>query len=208
MPLVVCAWGAEADAIERMLQDICGGVLVDRKTNLVYFTPYYHTVECDCLRALIDSKHTVHIHPLPSPAAEIPGSGTGPDNPKKTIGSCSGGATVPSSLSDASLKADGSPGPGCDTEVYIDTSNNNKQGYPPPAGSGSKQPELSLILSHELTTGHAYHCIGGTLPHPTGDSKRDEANRENQAIDCENRGWRAAHGWHSRRYMRADEEGD
>jgi hypothetical protein len=207
MTLIVCTAGnkEETDAIERMLQQICGGVVVDRRTDLVQMTPYdYRSEGCRCLRALIESNHTVHIHPLPSPAAEVPGSDTGPDNPKKTIGSCRGGATVPSSVGDASAKADGSPGPGSDVEVFIDTSNNNKQGYPAPAGSGDRKPELWLILAHELTGGHAYHCITGTLPHTTGEKEQDEANRENQAIESENI-IRRQHGWHRRPLRRAGE---
>src|SRR5690348_16941726 len=111
-----------------MLRQICGGVSVDRTTGAVTMVgpaPGDFREGCDCIRALISSRHDVHIHPLPAPKSEIPGSGTGPDNPKKTIGRCSGGATVPGSLSDAQSKSDGTAGPGSDTDVFIDMSNNN-----------------------------------------------------------------------------------
>ncbi|MEP6983946.1 MAG: hypothetical protein ABI853_09910 [Sphingomicrobium sp.] len=170
--------------IEEMLQQICGGAQVSRVTgevSLVGPAPGDHNEGCDCLRALISSKHNVLIHPLPSPGSEIPA--TGP--PQKKIRSCSGGATVPGSLTDASRTNGGAAGPGTETNVYIDMSNNSKNGYPAPPGT-TRRPPLWLILAHELTSGHASHCVAGTLPHPTGNDKVDEAARENQAIESEN----------------------
>lgn len=189
MAFVVVGNEQEIIAIERMLREICGGVSIDHASGAVTMVgpaPGDHSEGCDCIRALISSPHQVHIHPLSAPGDEIPGSGSGPDNPKKTIGHCSGGATVPSPLSKAQQNADGSHGEGADTDVYIDLSNNNKRGYPAPARSGGVRPPLWLILAHELTSGHAYHCVSGTIPHPTGNAQVDQAARENQAIDSEN----------------------
>jgi hypothetical protein len=170
--------------IERMLQEICGGAQIIRATGQVAMVgpaPGDHTEGCDCIRALIASPRQVRIHPLPAPGAEVPDSG----KPPKKIRNCSGGATIPGSLADASRTAGGAAGPGSDTDVYIDMSNNNKHGYPAPRGT-TRRPPLWLILAHELTSGHASHCIAGTLPRATGNAGVDQAARENQAIESEN----------------------
>ena len=192
-----------------MLQVICGGVAVNRKTGEVFFTPYdYTSVECKCLRALVESKYTVRIHSLPSPDSHVPDSRATSRGPDKTIGSCNGGATVTSSLSNASMDGRGNPGSGTGADIYIDTSNNHEAGYNTNSGGSQKKAPLSLILAHELSSGHAFQSITGTLPHPTDDSEVDEANRENAAIDCENRGWRRDHraeGWRGRSFLRVPE---
>lgn len=181
------------DSIADWINMICRGVLVNKKTGEAYLTPYHYNDEegCICLAQIIkDKNHTVHIHPLDSPKEDVPGSRTAPNKPDKKIGSCNGGATVPSSLDNASSASDGSVGSGSNTDVYIDMSNNNGHGYRIDINSGGgvtgAPAELYVILAHELTTGHAYHCITGTLPHPTGNEKVDEAARERQAIDSEN----------------------
>ena len=204
MPLTVVASEKEIQEIEKMLRQICGGISVNRKTGAVTAVgPLKGDFRegCDCLSALIGTKRDVHIHTLPSPKAEIPGSGSGPDNPKKTIGSCCGGATVPGSLRDAQSKPNGTPGRGSDTDVFIDISDNNKRQY----SSGGRKVPLWLILAHELTTGHAFHCARGTLPAPTGNALIDELNRENQAIASENV-HRRAHGLPRRRFRRLVQE--
>lgn len=211
MTFTVVASREDIITIERMLREICGGVSIDHDNGSVTMVGPAKgdkTEGCQCIRSLISSRRDVHIHPLPSPSSEIPGSGTGPDNPKKTIGRCTGGATVPASMDDASTNANGTPGPGSDTDVYIDMSNNNKHGYPAPRGSGARPP-LWLILAHELTSGHAYHCAGGTITHTTGNAEQDKANRENQAIDSENQ-QRREHHLHlrPRRRPKTEEEDD
>jgi hypothetical protein len=207
--LTICSDNSEElTQIEKMLQEICGGILVNRATQQAYFTPYDYSSEgCSCLRKIIESKREVHIHPLQGPKEKVPGSSPAPGKPDKSIGSCTGGCTVPSPTADAYETAPGTAGPGADTDVFIDMSNNDQHGYKAPEGSGSRKPQLWLILAHELTGGHASHCIDGTVPFTTGDEKIDKANRENQAILSENK-IRTAHGWHLRRYLKSGEEED
>lgn len=181
--------------IEKMLRIICGGVSIDHDTgdvSMVGPAPGDATDGCDCIRALIASNRRVTIHPLHSPTDEVSDPNLGPGEPKKKIGKCKGGATVPESPSAAEKDANGNPGSGSDARVYIDLSNNDQHGYRTETVQGGWAAPLWLILAHELTSGHAYHCINGTLPHSTGDKRIDEAARENQAIDSENRN-RSAH---------------
>lgn len=195
-------------AIEEMLRKICGGVSIDHATGEVTMVGPLHgdaTDGCDCIRALISSKRQVTIHPLSSPTDEVSDPNLPPGQPKNKIGKCGGGATVPERPSDAELDANGNPGAGSDARVYIDLSNNDKHGYRADTVQGGWAAPLWLILAHELTTGHAYHCVDGTLPHATGNQKDDEAARENQAIDSENKN-RKAHDIPRRKRVAADGE--
>jgi hypothetical protein len=199
MPLTVVASAEEIEEIEKMLQEICGGIRINRKTGAVMAVgPLKGDFRegCNCLSSLIGSRRRIRIRTLPSPQSEIPGSEEGPGKPRITIGSCRGGATIPRKLADAQAKRNGKPGRGSDTDVYIDRSNNNGDQYPE---TGDIRPPLWLILAHELTTGHAFHCARGTLPAPSGNAKIDELNRENQAIASENV-HRRAHGLSTREF--------
>lgn len=197
MSLVVSAPPNSNDmrTIANWLQLICSGVLVDFQTGVATPGPSDWKGEgCECLRAIMEDKnHTVRIHPLSCPKDPVPGSDTLPGSTQKTIGSCDGGCCVPSNYGNASNTDanDSVHGAGSDADVYIDMSDNHGAGYSVDVNYGGgvtgEKARPFVILAHELTTGHAYHCINGTLPHPTGVKKVDEHNREAQAIESENR---------------------
>jgi hypothetical protein len=165
---------------------------------------------CDCIRTICNSHRTVTIQPLPKPTSPVPGSGAPPSSsnpagkPDNTIGEAGGGSTtyspadpLPGKNFPPACGYDDDPGKGSDGQVgsdatvYIDMSNNGKNdgtnGYPdhdqvPKPNNGSP---MWLILAHELTTGHAYHIVNGTMAFSI-------IRRETQAQSSENR-HRAAH---------------
>lgn len=169
MPLVVNGSAARRARVESWLREICWSVTVDPDTGAVSHVlgppgPGQPTSGCACITALMEGSRTVTIHPVAGPDVPIPGAGG------MTVGDAGGGATV---YPGAGLeREDGSAGPGTNTSVYIDDSNNDGDGY----RHGSP---MWLVLAHELTSGHAYHASRGT-------GARTAAGRERQAIASEN----------------------
>jgi len=163
--------------VERLLQQICSSVSVNGATGQV--TTAESSPEEDkaeghkCLWALINHNRTVTIIDLPGPNSVVPDSGG------RTIGQVGGGAI--SRKPGAILQPDGSAGPGSDSTVYIDSSNNNYLGYHGfDAGGSIIDASLFIILAHELCAGHAFHNANGT-------AEATSAGREMQAIIHENR---------------------
>ncbi|TAK67350.1 MAG: hypothetical protein EPO19_11310 [Betaproteobacteria bacterium] len=172
MTLTVNGTAADRATIERWLQEICWRIRVNPTTGAVAQVAGppavgAHETGCACLDAIIRSERTVTVQPLAGPNTPVPGTTT-------KIKDWGGGVT---SIPAGSTGTPANPGKGADgntgasTTTHIDISNNGGAGYP-------HGFPMWFVLAHELTTGHASHCVAGT-------SAATYAGRERQAIGSE-----------------------
>ncbi len=179
MPLIVDGSAEDRVRVQTWLSRICADVDVDVFTGEVTVDPSNANTNiisnvrtgCDCLRELIaggPSRRTTTIHLLDGAHQRVPKHGQPATDKDPPIQQQGGGATVPW---DSGAYADdkGNPGVGTDgqvgsnVDVYIDNSDNARNGYDYQAKETNKKipcPQW-IILAHELTTGHASWCIKG-----------------------------------------------
>ena len=178
-----------------MLREICAGIQVNQSTGEV--TLPLTTVQgkksgCKCLNSIINSNRRVKINPISGPDTPLP-----PPREDKKMKDYGGGMTSPDCEYGAwGVPIDGKKG--SDTDVFIDITDNGGKGYR--LDESPMKVPLWLILSHELTDGHAYHCVMGTL-------KVTHTGSENQAIDAENE-HREEHKMEPRKLLPPKYDGD
>lgn len=155
---------AHQKIIEGLLKRICLGATIDANGNVTVTGSRNTGASCVCLKAIIDSGKKVKIRPV-HPDYELDGYPM----------SHYGGGAVKSGA--AGVKnADGTPGAGAPSNVYIDITNNNGQGY----ANGSSP---WLVLANLLASGTAYKYL-------TGVAARDPKERYSEAISTENKIYR------------------
>lgn len=195
MPLIVNGSKLVRKEIENMLKEICAGAKVDENTGKATLSTTTVTGAksgCKCLISIINSKRTVKINPISGPDKPLP-----PPRQDKKMKDYGGGMTSPDCEYGAwGVPLDGEKG--SDVDVFIDITDNNGNGYR--LDESPMKVPLWLILSHELTDGHAYHCTAGTL-------KVSHTGSENQAIEAENE-HRKEHNIEPRKLLPPKYDGD
>jgi hypothetical protein len=165
--------------VEALLQQLCKNVRVTKegKVEIVDPSAPIDLAGCCCLKALIESKFEVRIHPLAGPGSQLPFPGNIP------IGAYGGGASAPTGAGSVLQPPVGGgksqTGGGSDSDTFIDISDNNGKGYfvYDEQGNPINNP-LFITLGHELS-GHALNYARGT-------AARTDKTREEQAIKAEN----------------------
>lgn len=159
--LIICQKG--------ILQQICPNARVDQRGVVTLGGGQPQGVGCGCLQNLISHPRIVTIRPVQGP---IP-----------VRGGLSPAATGFNAGADLQLLPPGfvgppAAGPGSNSTVRIDTSDNGGVGYSAFGPNGVRiDAPLDVILFHELCTSHATQNANGT---------RDPQDPERDPIACEN----------------------
>jgi hypothetical protein len=193
---------ARIDALEKLLQQLCPNVRVNRdsgKVELIDPQGDMSSPACCCLSYLLSARCLYNVFLFGKDAGDSVSLGS------QIKMADAGGGTIQFGANATMRESPSDPdrlisGIGSNSVVTIDVSNNDGRGYfvYDAQGRPISYPPF-IILAHLLTTGTAYHAARGTLE-PTA------AGRTKQAIDHENDIRRSTNAPNGRPYAtRADD---